>query len=181
LDASGRSTFAYLIGYAGSDAITGGSAGDYIWVDYGAGDVIDGNGGRDEMYHIGTAGISVNLAASELEVVVGAGGVDVLNGATVSTYVQLYGRGGSDTLTGGAFGDYLYGDDNDDTLRGNDGNDYINGGAGTNDRAQYAGVVGNYTVTALGGGNYTVAGFGFTDTLVGVEFLDFDGGGSLAL
>jgi Ca2+-binding RTX toxin-like protein len=181
LSAAGMTTFAYLIGYAGTDTITGGSAGDYIWIDYGAGDTVDGGGGRDEMYHIGTGGISVNLAASALEVVVGAGGVDVLDGSASATYVQLYGRGGSDTLTGSNSGDYLYGDSENDTLRGGNGNDYINGGAGTLDIALYAGVAGNYTISNLGGGVYTVAGFGYTDTLVGVERLVFDGGGFVDL
>lgn len=171
----------FLVGYGGTDQLTGGYGNDYFWLDYSSADFVNGGaGGRDAMYHTGANGITIDLSFHNIEVVVGAGGADLLVAFGAGTYVQLYGRGGNDELRGSAFGDYLYGDDNDDTLRGNSGNDYLNGGDGF-DNAQYVGVATDYTVTALGGGRYDVTGFGFTDRLVGVEQLVFDGGGTLAL
>ncbi len=45
--------------------------------------------------------------------------------------VQIIGTSEKDMLTGGYFGDAIYGLSNDDTLRGGDGADFMNGGSGS--------------------------------------------------
>lgn len=42
---------------------------------------------------------------------------------------KMYGKGGSDSLTGGPKNDTLYGDEGDDTLNGRRGDDYLYGGS----------------------------------------------------
>jgi Ca2+-binding RTX toxin-like protein len=181
LNASATSTQMYLIGYGGTDTITGGSGNDYIWVDFDATDSINGGAGHNELYHIGAGAVNISLAAINVQAVLGGGQGDTLDASGLAVFANIHGLGGNDVITGGSAGDYLYGYEGDDTFRGNAGNDWIDGGAGTLDTALYAGILTDYAVTSLGGGAWSVAGFGFTDTLIGVEQLQFDGGGAVAL
>jgi Ca2+-binding RTX toxin-like protein len=84
----------------------------------------------------------------------------------------LGGQGGNDLLEGGSGADALYGDDGDDLLRGGSGNDFVAGGAGF-DIAFFSGPRSSYVIT-VGNGFTTVTGVDGTDTLVGVERLQFD-------
>jgi Ca2+-binding RTX toxin-like protein len=181
LDASSTSTQMYLIGYGGTDTITGGSGNDYIWVDFDATDTINGGAGHNELYHIGAGAVTINLATINVQAVLGGAQGDTLDASGLNVFANIHGLGGNDIITGGAAGDYLYGYDGDDTFRGNDGNDWIDGGIGTQDTALYAGVQADYTIVNLGGGIWSVANGSFTDTLIGVERVQFDGGGLLVL
>ncbi len=80
-------------------------------------------------------------------------------------------------LSGGAFGDHLYGGSDDDVLTGNDGNDAIDGGAGT-DTAVFSGNLADYNIS-LSGNTITVqdtVGTNGTDTLTNIEQLQFADG-----
>lgn len=95
----------------------------------------------------------------------------------LSPYADFaYGRGGNDTIFGNSGGDALYGESGNDFLIGGTDNDYLDGGSGL-DTAVYSGNQNSYSLTLRpssaqladrrGDGNGT-------DTLVDVEFLDFD-------
>ena len=87
-----------------------------------------------------------------------------INSTTCSHY--LVGTNGADVITGTSA---------DDKLEGDGGNDMIDGGAGI-DTAVFRGVRGNYTFSALSGGNLQVAskdGSDGVDTLHSIEFLQF--------
>ena len=86
------------------------------------------------------------------------------------------GFSGADQVIGSAFEDVLLGYEGNDTLTGNQGDDRLDGGAGQ-DTAVYSGNQNSYTLVL---GTFTTTledrrtdGNG-TDTLVGMEFLDFD-------
>ncbi len=92
---------------------------------------------------------------------------------------------GADTLAGNSFADFinggggndsLFGNSGNDTLEGASGDDALNGGPGT-DTAGYSGAQASYTLT-LGPSGMTIedrrAEGNGTDTLTGIEFLDFD-------
>jgi Ca2+-binding RTX toxin-like protein len=76
----------------------------------------DGGLHRDETFTIRTGG--------------DGNAFDTINLATTSNDVIIYGNGGGDTLTGGAFNDTLFGQGGNDALNGGAGNDVLNGGGG---------------------------------------------------
>jgi predicted lipoprotein with Yx(FWY)xxD motif len=84
---------------------------------------------------------------------------------------NLSGLAGNDSLLGGAGGDTLNGGIGNDILRGGAGADSIFGGAGL-DTAAYDFSRSQYTVTRSGS-SLLVAGEGVSDTLTGVERLQF--------
>jgi serralysin len=102
-------------------------------------------------------------------------------GVNITAYAGgATGFGADDTLTGGSLNDFLdgqggndllYGGGGNDALAGRDGNDYIDGGAGY-DAAFYDGLPSAYTVR-VSAQQKVVSGAEGTDTLVGVERLDF--------
>ncbi|MCK0151432.1 DUF4214 domain-containing protein [Marivita sp. S6314] len=83
---------------------------------------------------------------------------------------------GPDSLTGTDGPDSLVGEQGNDTLEGGAGNDVIDGGAGQ-DTAIYAGPQSSHTVTISPSGTTVedrrAEGAG-TDTLTGIEFIDFE-------
>ena len=110
----------------------------------------------------------------------------------------IAGGAGIDALVGGADNDTLTGGSGDDTIIGNDatvvrsGATFNVGGitgaapnAGESDTAIYSGASTDYAVTRDPSGSYTVAdqvaGRDGTDTLWGIETIDFAGGASLQL
>jgi Ca2+-binding RTX toxin-like protein len=131
LDASGLADGAYLIAYAGTDTVLGGSGNDYMWVDWDASDTVNGGAGRDEMYQIGTGAVSLDLGARCIEAVLGSNLADALDGASQAQWLLLIGQGGDDTLTGGSDNDHLFGGDGADRIAGGAGNDVLLGGAGS--------------------------------------------------
>jgi Ca2+-binding RTX toxin-like protein len=87
------------------------------------------------------------------------------------------GQDGDDFIDGGVGGDALYGDAGDDRLFGAAGDDRLDGGVGF-DTAVFSGARSGYTIL-VGDGFVTVAGPEGTDTLFGVERLEFaDGAGA---
>jgi Ca2+-binding RTX toxin-like protein len=96
----------------------------------------------------------------------GGGGSDTITGA-----------GGADLLSGGDGRDFLNGEDGNDRLEGGLGNDQLIGGSGV-DTAYYLGDYSRYTITT-NGLTTTVTDSDLidgTDTLTGVEFLQFHNG-----
>jgi len=82
------------------------------------------------------------------------------------------GLAGDDVLDGGDGNDTLAGGQGNDTLIGGAGNDTLQGGSGV-DVAVYTGTASLYTVRRSAAGVVTVFGPSGTDTLTGVEFLQF--------
>ena len=155
-DGTGATANLTLRGLSGNDVLTGGSGDDYIYGGAGAdelrgGDgldrlfidetdtVIDGGAGTADRVLVqqlasATTGVSVDMAASHVEVAYGNLKNDTFDGSGSSDALSLYGRGGADTLIGGSANDRLYGDNGTnvgDVLNGGGGNDYLYGGTNT--------------------------------------------------
>jgi uncharacterized protein YkwD len=96
--------------------------------------------------------------------------------AAAASAGNITGSSGADMLTGTAGDDKLIGMAGDDTLEGSAGNDTLDGGAGI-DTAVYSGNQASYTLT-LSPTSTTItdrrADGNGTDTLIDLEFLDFD-------
>ncbi|MBN8956184.1 MAG: VCBS repeat-containing protein [Rhizobiales bacterium] len=80
---------------------------------------------------------------------------------------------GNDQTDAGSGDDQIFGGRGIDTIRGGAGNDKIDGGAGNFDTAVFSGVRAAYTLTDLGNGSVRVVGPDGTDTLTGIEALQF--------
>ena len=136
---------------------------------------LGGNGGAgDTLDYTGTTeSLTVNLDANSASGFnAGAFNIENVTGSSVG-----------DSLAGNAERNVLSGAGGDDTLKGNGGNDTLHGGAGTADTAVYDDASGNYTITYnVGTGDATVTETVVTgtnegtDTLDGVELLDFASG-----
>lgn len=189
-----------IYGGDGTDTLTGGDGADKLYGDAlndilsgGAGnDIIDGGSGIDTAdYSSATAALTINLATNSgisgtetdtiynMENVIGGSGNDVITGSTAAN--TLSGGDGNDTLSGGNGNDTLNGGAGNDTLTGGTGNDAIIGGAGT-DKLILAGLQASYTITTANGtvsivdNQPTVDGNDGTDTISGIEQLQFKGG-----
>ncbi|GAA0646343.1 M10 family metallopeptidase C-terminal domain-containing protein [Brevundimonas lenta] len=95
----------------------------------------------------------------------------------VPTYIAgatMNGGDGRDWLTGGLGADTLSGGDGDDRILGDQGDDVIDGGAGY-DTAVYYGERSHYTFSTVGGITH-ISGMGGSDTLVGIERIQFSDG-----
>ena len=148
-----------IYGYAGNDTLQGGSGDDLLdggdgndSLSGGTGnDRILGGAGKDVLEErdlfngqlsdtvftadrVSAAGLeSDSLASIETASLIAAEnglGMSVLNAATFSGPVTLYGTSGNDYLTGGQSNDEIYGYSGNDTLKGRMGNDTIDGGNG---------------------------------------------------
>ncbi|MFN3669034.1 MAG: M10 family metallopeptidase C-terminal domain-containing protein, partial [Brevundimonas sp.] len=184
----------YFVGTGGADALTGTAFADQILagggddaITGGAGnDAIDGGGGTDRAIFSGArAGYTVSTSGG-VTTVTGPDGTDTLTnverlqfsdatlivGAGGGQYFT--GTGGSDTITGTAFADQILAGAGDDAINAGVGNDSIDGGDGT-DTAVFAGARAGYTISTTGGVT-TVAGPDGTDSLTGVERLQFGDG-----
>ena len=88
----------------------------------------------------------------------GMGGNDTITGGSTASHLYGFnaagGTDGTDSLTGGAAGDYLQGNSGNDTLDGGAGSDRVLGGAGND-------------VVVASAGNDTINGNAGTDTLDG--------------
>jgi T1SS-143 domain-containing protein len=119
----------------------------------------------------------------------GAEFADTLSGGDGTDTIS--GHGGADTLVGGDGDDILIGGAGDDALYGNAATPLTGGNllptGGENDTAQYAGATSGYSVTRNGDGSFTVDdidgtnGDEGTDTLYGIEGIDFGADGSVDL
>ena len=138
---------------------------------------LGGNGAAgDTLDYTGTGeSVSVNLGTSTASGFnAGAFNIENVTGGSVN-----------DSLTGSASANVLSGAGGDDTFKGNGGDDTLHGGAGTADTAVYDDASSSYTVTYnVNTGDATVAETAVakgaidegTDTLDGVELLDFGSG-----
>ncbi|EFL88256.1 tandem-95 repeat protein, partial [Ahrensia sp. R2A130] len=100
--------------------------------------------------------------------------------AVVSVLVTTRTTSGNDILSGGDGNDIIDGGDGDDTLTGGADDDTLIGGLGS-DTAVFSGNQADYTITDLGGGQVEVRDDRVgspdgTDTLTGIDFLDFADG-----
>jgi Ca2+-binding RTX toxin-like protein/pimeloyl-ACP methyl ester carboxylesterase len=99
----------------------------------------------------------------------GAGAWNTLQGEQGGV---LAGDGNANTLTGTLGNDSLYGNAGNDSLTGGTGNDSLDGGLGL-DTAVYAGLKSAYGITRVGAGYTVSGGSDGTDTLTGIERLQF--------
>lgn len=114
----------------GADAVLGGAGDDRLRFD--ADDIeVSGGAGVDRAW-VATRemrGVTIDLAAAEIERFQGGAGDDVATAADASFDATLRGRQGADTLIGGYGDDGLHGDQGADLLRGGAGDDRLWGGA----------------------------------------------------
>ncbi|WP_456391282.1 hypothetical protein [Profundibacter sp.] len=110
-----------LAGFAGADNIRGGGGVDEVWG--GAGnDTIDGGAGRDVIFYLdASAGVTVNLSQSGVNVSGGLGNDRLTN------IEDVIGTAGNDTLIGNGDDNLLVGLGGDDTIIGNGGHDTLMG------------------------------------------------------
>ncbi len=203
----------WLEGGEGNDTLTGGldadtmigGSGDDTYSVENFGDVvveIDGEGDNDTVNVFGISGFE--LAANVENLGVGGPGLsglttivaygndigNVITGTSgriaASVGYELYGRGGSDIITGrnassagdlldgGEGDDFLYGLAGNDTLRGGEGADVMDGGAG-NDTADYSLATSGVTIDfALGrfGGEALGDTFNSIENIIGSDYGD---------
>ena len=100
-------------------------------------------------------------------------------GIASSTVIEnAIGGSANDTITGNSSNNTIDGGAGNDLIEGGGGDDTIDGGAGTEDVLVFNDVRANYTITDLGGGNYSIAhnsgaGADGTDSFTNFEFLKF--------
>jgi Ca2+-binding RTX toxin-like protein len=126
IDASGKSVSVTIYTNLGADQVTGGSAGDYIYVSSETVSYVGGAGYDYLIYNtFDGSGLTANLTATGFEGAVGRGGNDSFDASGNTVSASLYGAGGNDILIGGSASDYLYGDGGNDTYTGNGNTDYF--------------------------------------------------------
>ncbi|GAB5469822.1 MAG: hypothetical protein Kilf2KO_28520 [Rhodospirillales bacterium] len=121
-----------------------------------------------ELY--GGFGNDVLTGRSNVNYLYGGSGNDELIGGESND--DLHGGSGNDELSGGAGNDELFGWTGNDRIVGGDGNDTLYGGPGT-DTAVMDGTFDSFAVSG-DATVFTVSGSGETDSLYGVEFVQFD-------
>ena len=156
----------------GVDTLAGGEGNDRLYID--AGDSVDGGAGFDAAYITGGAGMTINMAATNLEWAADfTGGNDILDGSASSSPLEIYAAGGTDSIIGGTGSDFLWGGSSDDTVSGNAGDDTLVGETGSDTLTGGTGIDALY-------GNSGNGGDGAVDTFVfidnwGIDFVfDFD-------
>jgi Ca2+-binding RTX toxin-like protein len=91
----------------------------------------------------------------------GGAGNDLIDSSLAIGPIQIQGRGGDDTITGGIFNDKLYGEDGNDVIAGGLGADSLRGGAGADifviSRADM-GMGDDHILDFEGAGNGSVSG-----------------------
>ncbi|WP_281172851.1 calcium-binding protein [Roseicyclus elongatus] len=154
-------------GSKGADLMEGsdfgsGVDGDYeSWVGEAGNDTIDGNGGFDVVsYYLefdGTLGVNVNLA----------NGTATDRFGNTDTLLDIEGAQGTemaDTLIGDSLDNFLGGRGGDDSIEGGAGNDYIDAGLGGTDTID--GGIGNDTVVVDGlSADFTITSVSGTTTV----------------
>jgi Ca2+-binding RTX toxin-like protein len=167
-------------GGAGNDSITGSSGNDVI--SGGAGnDTLSGGTGTDTVdYSYGTVAQAINLSLATAQTI-SAGDVD-----TLSAFENATGGSGNDTIIGTTGNNVLDGGAGNDRITGGIGNDTIIGGTGT-DTLVLAGDQSTYTISTVNGvvtitdNQKNKDGNDGTDTLVGIEFVEFKGGTTMGV
>lgn len=118
----------WLVGHGGADQFQGGAGRDLLIID--ADDRpsdIDGGSDIDTVLIADDRAVLLNLARSNVEVVYGGYGNDVLLGGGADNYF-IDGAAGNDAIDGGSADDALNGGDGQDVIAGHSGDDLIRGG-----------------------------------------------------
>src|SRR5207237_3153669 len=97
-----------LFGDLGADKLSGGNGNDIIYADN-SDTLIDGGAGFDALYLGADFTGTIDLAADSIEFVQTLGNNHILNAATATGDLILFGGVDSDTITGGSGTDYLCG------------------------------------------------------------------------
>ena len=165
-----------LSGAAGNDTLSGRDGNDLLSGGLGN-DVLDGGNGVDTVdYSERTTSVNVNLSLATAQTVA-AGESD-----TIKLIENVQGGGGNDTLVGSTSANTLHGGAGDDRLTGGAGNDTLMGGSGSNDVAVFAGLQASYSIVTNNGvvtvvdNQPTTDGNDGTDTINGIEKVEFKGG-----
>jgi|GEM_PF-973220 len=170
-----------FIAGAGNDTIIAGDGNDTLIGGAGA-DYLDGQGGDNIVSYADSPSAvfinispynNVNLNGNILAAYTGMdgwGSVDSyanIKGIVGSAYDDwLLGSDLSDSIRGGAGNDHIIGSWGNDTMIGDAGNDYIDGNGGNNTVAYSSSVMG---VTVNLSTQSASDGFGYTDTLIGIN------------
>ena len=143
----------WLRGGEGADSISAGAGDDYLFIDsFDLAAGVDGGDGFDIVFLTGDYGVSLDLAAHNLERAIGSKGDDTIVSSSSEGIIAEGGKG-QDSIRGSIADDVLFGNDGDDSLDGSDGTDWLNGGEGDD-------------VIAGGAGDDSLVGEGGNDTYV---------------
>lgn len=148
-----------ILGFGGSDTLTGGGGGDNIFAGNGGNSTLNGGDGDDDL--IGNTGDDTLNGGNGNDRLSGGLGDDLLDGGPGND--NLNGSIGDDILIGGTGDDQLFGSLGNDILDGGSGNDTLNGSVGDD---QLDGGNGNDNLSG-GPGNDILLGGNGTDTLTG--------------
>ena len=191
----GTSSDDNLVGTAGDDTIYGGDGDDSI--DGGAGaDLMYGGTGNDfytvdsssdvivESAYEGWDGVSSNVSYTLADNVEGLylGGENAIDGTGNDLDNEIYGNDYANTLSGLGGADYIVGGYGNDRLIGGAGDDLLAGEDGSADVAVYAGLQSSFSLATVDGtvtitdNAPTVDGDEGTDSLYGIEIVEFQGG-----
>ncbi len=178
----------YLDGGAGNDILNGGAGDDYLNTGTGVDTVVGGTGNDtlrlDRTTVTTDLTLTINYSSSnsgtvsdgttfrEVEkVYINTGsGNDLIDIATATNQIGVFGGAGNDVITAGAGNDSLYGQEGNDTINGGDGIDRIDGGDG--DDILNGGAGDDYGGLYDGGGLYGGAGNDILDGGAGNDYLD---------
>ncbi|KKJ76823.1 hypothetical protein WH95_10995, partial [Kiloniella litopenaei] len=158
-----------LIGGKGSDSISGGDGNDLIYID--VDDInIDGGNGEDTVLFSQNSGINFDMAAANVEIVIGGDGDDQISATGGEASVAIVGGGGHDIINGSSFNDLLEGGAGNDTIRAGEGTDIITFSGNVADYSIVYNENGSVTVTDKRGDHASNDG---TDTIFNAERLNF--------
>ena len=115
----------------------GGNGNDTIYAD--SADTISGGAGFDVVLQINDNPMTIDMGATSIEYIQAGFGNDTINAATQTAGVQVFAGGGSDTITGSNFDDFIFAGVGNDTVVGNDGADVILGDLGSDSLSGGAG------------------------------------------
>ena len=193
-----------ITGNSGDNVLNGGGGDDTFHVTAGNDTIYGGDGSDTVSYANATAGITVDLSATQtdtdgayatvddgfgtvdhlysVENITGSDFADTITGDSGDNF--LYGGDGNDTLSGGDGNDTIYGGDGDDTIDGGAGSDYLHGNSGINTLV-FNGTEHGVDVD-LSSATVSDDGFGYADqafnfnNVVGTDFNDTITGSGLA-
>ncbi len=172
-----------ILGGDGNDTVTGGADDDTLLGGSGN-DALEGGDGEDLL--TGEAGADTLDGGNEDDTVGGGDGPDLVRGGFNDDFLlggsgddRIAGEVGNDTVDGGGGNDSITGDLGNDDLRGGAGRDSLDGGPGRDRIDGGAGTdtavfgVARADVLISEGSMLTVAGPDGTDTLFGIEAIEF--------
>ncbi|MBK8458542.1 MAG: hypothetical protein IPL47_16650 [Phyllobacteriaceae bacterium] len=131
--AAGSAAGVSIYGNGGGDVITGSTFTDYIYFESDTAS-IDGGGGYDYAIYNPVSGapvvdVALDMTTSAIEYAIGRTGNDTFTAAGATFLMEIHADGGTDTLTAGNAGSYLFGEAGTDTLISGNGSDQMLGGA----------------------------------------------------